>query len=306
MISDPGGCGELYPLCIVIPSEARDPQSAGKCRSLASLGMTKSAENYMASRIVFLMYHELELAGRKLCQSEPGYVRYILPLGTFRSQMEWLRDSGWRGLNVGEALCYPSEPSVCITFDDGCETDLIAAAPVLREFGFNATFYLTAGFLGTPGYLNASQVRDLDAQGFQIGCHSMTHPYLSDLPEPELKREIMDAKLHIETILGHSIEHFSCPGGRYNQRTLRMARHAGFATVANSQFYSNSAGTSPYELGRVAMLRDLSIEEFSAICHGRGLWKKRLRHQTRQVVQTILGNSAYDQMRSLLLGARRQ
>ena len=44
-----------------------------------------------ASRIVFLMYHELELAGRKLCQSEPGYVRYILPLETFRGQMAWMK-----------------------------------------------------------------------------------------------------------------------------------------------------------------------------------------------------------------------
>src|SRR5271169_4948976 len=150
-----------------------------------------------APSIVFLMYHELELAGRKLCQSEAGYVRYILALETFRNQMAWLRDSGWRGLSVSEALRYPAEPSVCITFDDGCETDLIAATPVLREFGFNATLYLTAGFLGTPGYLNAGQVRDLDAQGFQIGCHSMTHPYLSDLSEAELKREILDAKIKI-------------------------------------------------------------------------------------------------------------
>src|SRR5271166_4882804 len=215
-----------------------------------------------ASRIVFLMYHELELEGRKLCQSEPGYVRYILPLEGFRNQMAWMKNSGWRGLNVGEALRYPAEPSVCITFDDGCETDLIAAAPVLREVGFNATFYLTAGFLGTPGYLNAGQVRDLDAQGFEIGCHSMTHPYLSDLPERELKREVVDAKLQIETIVGHPIEHFSCPGGRYDQRTLQMARQAGFRTVANSQFVANSSGTSPYELARVAMRRDLSLDDF--------------------------------------------
>src|SRR6202158_142596 len=117
-----------------------------------------------ASHIVFLMYHELALPGRNLCQSEPGYVRYILPLETFRSQMAWLKKSGWRGLHVGEALRYPAQPSVCITFDDGCETDLIAAAPVLREFGFNATFYLTAGFLNTPGYLNGSPGRELDAQ----------------------------------------------------------------------------------------------------------------------------------------------
>jgi peptidoglycan/xylan/chitin deacetylase (PgdA/CDA1 family) len=258
-----------------------------------------------SSRIVFLMYHELELAGRKLCQSEPGYVRYILPLETFRRQMAWLKESGWRGLNVGEAIRYPTEPSVCITFDDGCETNLIAAAPVLREFGCNATFYLTAGFLGTPGYLNASQVRDLDAQGFEIGCHSMTHPYLSDLPEPDLKHEIMDAKLQIEQIVGHAIEHFSCPGGRYDRRTLQVARHAGFATVANSRFHANSSRTSPYELGRVAMLRDLTIAEFSDICHGRGLWKRRLQHEARHGVQRVLGNRAYDRLRAVLLGESR-
>src|SRR5271157_4827864 len=217
-------------------------------------------------------------------------------LETFRNQMQWMEQSGFRGLSVSEALNYPQEPGVCITFDDGCETDLIAAAPVLREFGFNATFYLTAGFLGTPGYLNAGQVRDLDAQGFEIGCHSMTHPYLSDLPERELKREVVDAKLQIETIVGHPIEHFSCPGGRYDQRTLQMARQAGFATVANSQFHANSRGISRYELGRVAMLRDLTIAEFSDICHGRGLWKKRLQYQARRSVQRALGNRAYDHL----------
>ncbi|MGB8012714.1 MAG: polysaccharide deacetylase family protein [Terriglobales bacterium] len=259
-----------------------------------------------SSRIVFLMYHELELAGRQLCQSELGYVRYILPLETFRSQMAWIKDSGWRGLNVGEAIRYPADPGVCITFDDGCETDLIAAAPVLCEFGFNATFYLTAGFLGTPGYLNAVQVRDLDAQGFQIGCHSMTHPYLSDLPEAELKREIGDAKLQIESIVGHPIEHFSCPGGRYDQRTLQMARRVGFRTVANSEFHANSPGTSSYKLGRVAMLRDLTIEKFAATCHGRGLWKKHLQHELRRSAQRLLGNRAYDRLRAAALGEPRQ
>jgi peptidoglycan/xylan/chitin deacetylase (PgdA/CDA1 family) len=273
------------------------------------------------SRITFLMYHELELAGRKLCQSEPGYVRYILPIEKFRRQMEWIKQSGFRGLSVGEALRFPAEshpperhpaarhsaerhsaePGICITFDDGCETDLIAAAPVLREFGFHATFYLTAGFLGTAGYLSDEQVRELDAQGFEIGCHSMTHAYLSDLAEIELKREIAGAKTRIEQIIGHAIDHFSCPGGRYDQRTLAMAHYAGFKTVANSEFHANDSSTSNYELGRIAMLRDLSISEFSAICHGRGLWKKRVQLQTRRSAQRLLGNRNYDRLRALLL-----
>jgi peptidoglycan/xylan/chitin deacetylase (PgdA/CDA1 family) len=258
------------------------------------------------AHIVFLMYHELELPGRKLCQSEPGYVRYILPLELFQRQMAWLKKAGWQGLNVSQALSYPALPSVCITFDDGCETDLIAAAPVLRQFGFNATFYLTAGFLDTPGYLDASQVRELDHQGFQIGCHSMTHAYLSDLTETELKREVVDAKLRIEQLVGHRIEHFSCPGGRYDQRTLQMARQASFATVANSQFDANSSSTSPHELARVAILRDLTLDEFGDTCGGRGLWKKRLQHQMRRTAQHLLGNRAYDRLRTLLLREPRQ
>jgi peptidoglycan/xylan/chitin deacetylase (PgdA/CDA1 family) len=251
---------------------------------------------------VFLMYHELELPGRKMCQAEPGYVRYILPLETFRRQMEWLKKSGFRGLSVSEAVRHPQEPSVCITFDDGCETDLIAAAPILQEFGLRATFFLTAGFLGTPGYLRAGQVRELDSLGFEIGCHSMTHPYLPDLSGPELGREIVDAKLQIEQILGHAIEHFSCPGGRFDERTLETARRAGFRTVANSRFHANSSRTSPYELGRVAMLRGQPLEEFGATCQGRGLWKKRLQDRTRNGVRQVLGNRVYDKLRAAVLG----
>ena len=258
------------------------------------------------SRIVFLMYHELELAGRKLCQSEPGYVRYILPVEEFRSQMAWMKQSGFRGLSVSQALRYPAEPSVCITFDDGCETDLIAAAPWIRDFDFHATFYVTAGFLDTPGYLTSKQLRELDSQGSEIGCHSLTHRYLSDLPEAELKHEIVDAKQRIEQIVGHAVAHFSCPGGRYDRRTIEMARRAGFNTVANSDFHANSAVTSNYQLGRVAMLRGLSIGEFSSICHGRGLWKKRLQQQTRRGAQRLLGNRTYDQLRSALLGKSRR
>ncbi len=254
------------------------------------------------SRIVFLMYHELELEGRPLCQSESGYARYILPLATFRRQMEWIKQSNLLGLNVSQALTYPSQPSVCITFDDGCETDLIAAAPVLREFGHQATFYVTAGSLDTAGYMSSTQLRELDAQGFEIGCHSMTHAYLSDIGETELKREIVDAKNRIEQVMGHRIEHFSCPGGRYSRRAIEMARRAGFKTFANSEFHANTLTTNPYQLGRVAMLHDLPTETFAALCQGRGLWKKRLSHQMRRAAQSLLGNRRYDRLRGALLG----
>ena len=134
----------------------------------------------------------------------------------------------------------------------------------------------------------------------------MTHPYLSDLSEAELRREIVDAKLEIERIVGHAIEHFSCPGGRFDARTLEVARGAGFRTVANSRFHANSAGTNPYELGRVAMLRGFPVEQFGAICQGRGLRKKQMLDQARHGIRRMLGNRIYDKLRASLLDEPQQ
>src|SRR5690242_20085089 len=100
------------------------------------------------------MYHELELAGRSLVQSDPGYTRYVVPEPGFRPQLDWLKRNNWRGLCVSEALRFEPQPGVAITFDDGCETDLLAAAPLLQKYAFRATFYVTSGFLGRSGYLS--------------------------------------------------------------------------------------------------------------------------------------------------------
>lgn len=257
----------------------------------------------MASRnIVFLMYHELELPGRLLCQSQPGYVRYILSRESFRSQMSWLVHNGWRGLSVGEALGYPAGNSVAITFDDGTETDLITAAPILQENGLTATFYVTAGFVGNAGYMSSVQLRQLHALGFEIGCHSMSHAYLDDLDLAALHREIGDAGKKLEDMIGGRVEHFSCPGGRYDQMTAHLVREAGYLSLATSRSHANSPATNPYLLGRVAIMRDTSNATFSQLCSGTGLWKTRLGESARSAARKVLGNSLYDRFRSRILG----
>jgi peptidoglycan/xylan/chitin deacetylase (PgdA/CDA1 family) len=257
-----------------------------------------------AAHAVFLMYHELELQGRPLCQSDPGYVRYILPRATFVDQITWLKRQGFHGQSVTGALGFSSEPSVAITFDDGSETDLICAAPALKEAGFGATFYITTGFLGKQGYLSTSQLKELDGLGFEIGCHSMTHSYLSDIDSRQLEDEIAGAKQMLEQLLGHPIQHFSCPGGRYDQRTLETARRAGFQTVANSRYSTNSSSSDRYQLGRVAILRDMNLEEFGDISRGNGLWKKRAADAARGAVRNLFGNSIYDRLRATVLASR--
>jgi peptidoglycan/xylan/chitin deacetylase (PgdA/CDA1 family) len=255
----------------------------------------------MAERhTVFLMYHELEDPGRPLCQTEPGYVRYVLRISEFRAQMQSIKSKGWRGVGVNEALSHQPQ-SLAITFDDGSETDVICAAPILQELGFGATFYVTTGFIGKRGYLNQSQLRELCGLGFEIGCHSMTHAYLTDLDENGVHREVAEAKSRLEQIIGNPVEHFSCPGGRHNQRISEVARRAGYRTVATSRMQANSPSSDRFALGRVPVMRATSLASFADLCRGHGLWRRQLLVQLREAIREQLGNSAYDRLRGALL-----
>lgn len=254
---------------------------------------------------VFLMYHELALPGRATCHAEPGYTRYAVAASDFRNQMHRLADDRWRLKNVSEAIESFSEKGVCITFDDGCETDLLCAAPVLRDLRAGATFYLTVDFLEKPGYLSHSQVRDLSAQGFEIGCHSLTHPYLPDVDDDRLREETAGAKDRLEQIAGAPVVHFSCPGGRWDRRVLNAVKAANFRTMATSRTGANSTNTSPFSLTRVAVLSNTSIDSLVRTCRGQGLFQARLKETARNAAKRVLGNSVYDSLRGLVLGDKR-
>jgi peptidoglycan/xylan/chitin deacetylase (PgdA/CDA1 family) len=251
---------------------------------------------------VFLMYHELALPNRALCHREPGYTRYVVLASDFRGHIERLADEGWRGTNVTEALHSFDGKTVCITFDDGCETDLLAAAPILKEFGFGATFYITCGFLGQPGYMSEAQVRNLAALGFEIGCHSRTHSYLTDVDDTQLRDETAGAKDRLEQIARLSVEHFSCPGGRWNGHVIEAVKAAQFRTMATSRTGMNFASTDPFTLTRISVLSGTSVAVLLRECRGQGLLGTRLKEKTRETARRVLGNSTYDSLRNLILG----
>ncbi|HTS35587.1 MAG TPA: polysaccharide deacetylase family protein [Candidatus Solibacter sp.] len=253
--------------------------------------------------LIYLMYHELEVARRTLCQQEQGYVRYVVREPDFRAQMAWLQTAGFKGISVSQALDVNAR-GIVLTFDDGCESDLAVAAPILQAASFGATFYITLGFLGRPGYLVASQVRELSDLGFDIGCHSMTHPYLDNLGDDELRREIADAKTELEAIIGRPVQHFSCPGGRWTPQVAEVAQHAGYRSVATSRVAANRAASDPYRLARIAVMRGSSLEDFRNFSAGRGLWQLQLRTFLQTASHQVLGNALYDRLRSFLLERR--
>jgi peptidoglycan/xylan/chitin deacetylase (PgdA/CDA1 family) len=206
---------------------------------------------------IFLAYHELGFPGRPLCGEFRGHLRYAVPQGELRKQLTFLKNNNWCGLSVTEYLSnsHLVSPAVTITFDDGCETDLIGATPLLKEMRFNATFYIIVGWLGRRGYLSVSQLRELAGLELEIGCHSMNHRYLTNLDDRELRIETIDAKTRLEDIVGTNVHHFSCPGGFWNRRIGRAAQLAGYRSVATSRIGINTMRTDPYCLARISIMR---------------------------------------------------
>ena len=254
-------------------------------------------------KTLYLMYHELETENRSLISDEPGYVRYVVRAEDFRRQLDHLSANDLRGVSVGEALDAKSEHArVCITFDDGCETDFTTAAPMLKERNFNATFYVVAGFVGRErGYLSETQVRELSDMGFEIGSHSLTHAFLSNLSDEELRREIFESKKRLEELTGRAVEHFSCPGGRWNERVARTVREAGYVSMATSEVRLNKSATNKFRLARVVVLRDTSLDDFAQLCRHEGLLRRRASSAVLTTAKRVMGDAAYDKVRAGLL-----
>ena len=247
------------------------------------------------------MYHEIEREGRPLCSSESGYVRYVVAEDAFRQQLEWLSSAGIRGDCVSGMVADPArQPGVILTFDDGSASDLDIAAPELLRHGFRATFFVTTGFLGRPGYLTASLVRELCDLGLEIGSHGVTHRYLTDLSLPEARSELVGSRSALEDITGRSVQHLSAPGGRWNSRVARLAREAGYITLATSDVGLNEV--TARTLRRLAVTRLTSMTQYREMCFGQRLTGAILRSTGLRVVKSLLGNSRYESMRSRLLG----
>jgi len=261
----------------------------------------------MSKGILFLMYHELEVPGRELCDSDPGYVRYVATAAEFREHLAMLKANGWKGLNVTKSLELmngnndQSQASVCLTFDDGCATDLLVAGPLLQENGCNATFYITVDHLGRRGYLTTEQLRELSNLGLEIGSHSMTHRYLDDLGPDDLKVEIAESKKRLEQTTGRAVLHFSCPGGRVTPNVIQIAREAGYDSVATSHVGTNRNSADRFTLSRVAVKRGTTAARLEKICRGEGLFLSQAQNAVLAGAKRVLGNSTYERLRSTVL-----
>ena len=79
------------------------------------------------------------------------------------------------------------------------------------------------------------EVRNLPKEGMQLGCHTLTHPYLTRIRSDEtLQREIAGAKRTIEARTGVPVTSLAYPFGQYNSRVVAAAKAAGFTSARST------------------------------------------------------------------------
>ncbi len=87
---------------------------------------------------------------------------------------------------------------VVLTFDDGNKSDITYVAPLLKRYGFGATFFITEGlnFLKNKAhYLTWEEVRELHDAGFEIGNHTRHHKNVNNQTSEEILADLQHIDL---------------------------------------------------------------------------------------------------------------
>jgi peptidoglycan/xylan/chitin deacetylase (PgdA/CDA1 family) len=111
-----------------------------------------------------------------------------------------------------------------LTFDDGNKSDYTIAFPALVERGLSATFFVCAGRIGEPGYLDASLMRSMVDAGMTFGSHGWSHIDWRKASDVSLDREINGARKAIEDTISRTVNVVAVPFGSYDRRTMNALR----------------------------------------------------------------------------------
>jgi peptidoglycan/xylan/chitin deacetylase (PgdA/CDA1 family) len=180
----------------------------------------------------------------------------------FRRQVNLMGEAGFTFVTVAEIAerlrrREPVTGLAAVSFDDGMEDNHHTVLPMLRELGVPATFYIITGLIDRPNpwlapesgarMMSEGALRELVAEGHEVGAHSVTHPDLARLRHADCLREMVESKQVLEGITGTSVRTFAYPSCRYSPVAKAAAREAGFIAAVTCEARGS---WDPFELRR--------------------------------------------------------
>jgi len=136
---------------------------------------------------------------------------------------------------------------VVLTFDDSKASHYTVVRPLLKKYGFGATFFITEGFTfetNKDDYLTWEQIAELHRDGFEIGNHTRDHMALTKANLPKLKEQVEAIN---RQCAAHGIPtplSFAYPGNTIDPDAIQMLADLGFRFARRG-----GAPEYPYEEG---------------------------------------------------------
>ncbi len=150
------------------------------------------------------------------------------PIGSAGQDQLRQYDAAYIG-NTGEKVLY-------LTFDAGYENGCTEKIlDTLKEHQVSAAFFLVGNYIEK----NADLVRRMVEEGHTVANHTMHHPDMSKLSDPEaFAKELRDLEALFRDTTGQEMPKFyRPPQGIYSEENLKMAQQLGYKTVFWSLAY---------------------------------------------------------------------
>ena len=106
------------------------------------------------------------------------------------------------------------------------------------------------------------QLRQLADAGMEVGAHTVTHPFLTEIAPERAWEEIHHAKHEIEDRLGREVQAFSYPNSKHNQLIREMVQRAGYRLAFGGNSGLSRRGTDRYNLCRPCIYNYCKVPEF--------------------------------------------
>jgi peptidoglycan/xylan/chitin deacetylase (PgdA/CDA1 family) len=229
------------------------------------------------NRIVMLLYH-------KITDSLPGN-EYERNTADLEKDLIYFQNHNYQPLSIEDLLRIQTgemeltSDGVIITFDDGYESNYSKAFPLLSQYKWPATFFLTTEWIGTPDFMTWEEVwlmsEYLNNDGkrvFNIGSHTSSHPYLEQSALSFTTREdylnflnteLRDSKTWIVDVTGQTDIFLSLPygDGVNNHDIISTAKANGYKGIRTSVWKSFTfEEMNLYALPCIPVLSDTSID----------------------------------------------
>jgi peptidoglycan/xylan/chitin deacetylase (PgdA/CDA1 family) len=119
----------------------------------------------------------------------------------------------------------PAKPIV-LTFDDGYIDHYTNVLPVLKQYGYTATFFIITGTAdaNNPEHLSWEQIREMQDAGMDMESHTKTHSDLRERAYDYLIYQLLGSIESLQAFTGRTPHMFSYPVGRYDDAVLSVLR----------------------------------------------------------------------------------